>query len=446
MLPHNSFWKSSCLGCIFVEGSTVARPVAGGDPQLSTITRSDGQSSSGSWANPPNHLTSPYWRESYRCGQRTVASCSATHHERFRSTQSCATHISRLSCLQCWQLPSRSSIDSYQSLLLLRHLHHELQYRDRHPHLWFHSAPIVLRESQLCMLPAPWRPRPNRLAVQGAVINAQTRNGKFRGLSSTWTGRVQHPATVGTSMGALLRTHTEITRPSPPVSPLAAQLALLRGSNPFSIVYWSLADMHFPLTEPSVSQVKLPTSSLALFSASDNPSHTATAPPTLFLPSTHARSLLRTRTVACLSLRTSRAPLPLSRHRHSRVHFRNMGLWRGKPFRDNGEINAKGEYTDLFSILVQCTGIVGQPVVDTLFWGRCGKGGACGVMEVSMRRQKRRQKRGDTGETQSTTHGCSRTWRWSEGSKYNLFSRWGCTHGTHVKPFDNHTVKVRISI
>ncbi|KAL8992759.1 MAG: hypothetical protein Q9188_007501 [Gyalolechia gomerana] len=36
-------------------------------------------------------------------------------------------------------------------------------------------------------------------------------------------------------------------------------------------------------------------------------------------------------------------------------------------FRDNGDINAKGEYSDLLSVIVQCTGIMGQAPVDTLF-------------------------------------------------------------------------------
>ncbi|KAL8932139.1 MAG: hypothetical protein Q9211_006503 [Gyalolechia sp. 1 TL-2023] len=36
-------------------------------------------------------------------------------------------------------------------------------------------------------------------------------------------------------------------------------------------------------------------------------------------------------------------------------------------FRDNGDINAKGEYSDLLSVIVQCTGTVGQAPVDTLF-------------------------------------------------------------------------------
>lgn len=36
-------------------------------------------------------------------------------------------------------------------------------------------------------------------------------------------------------------------------------------------------------------------------------------------------------------------------------------------FRDNGDINEKGEYTDLLSIIVQCTGAAGLPPVDTLF-------------------------------------------------------------------------------
>ncbi|KAL8724528.1 MAG: hypothetical protein Q9166_007905 [cf. Caloplaca sp. 2 TL-2023] len=47
--------------------------------------------------------------------------------------------------------------------------------------------------------------------------------------------------------------------------------------------------------------------------------------------------------------------------------FQKFGPVTRKPFRDNGVINAKGEYEDLLSVLVQCTGITGQPVADTLF-------------------------------------------------------------------------------
>ncbi|KAI4233633.1 MAG: hypothetical protein L6R40_007011 [Gallowayella cf. fulva] len=47
--------------------------------------------------------------------------------------------------------------------------------------------------------------------------------------------------------------------------------------------------------------------------------------------------------------------------------FQKFGPVTRKPFRDNGVVNEKGEYEDLLSVQVQCTGIVGQPVVDTLF-------------------------------------------------------------------------------
>ncbi|KAL8661877.1 MAG: hypothetical protein Q9168_008338 [Polycauliona sp. 1 TL-2023] len=47
--------------------------------------------------------------------------------------------------------------------------------------------------------------------------------------------------------------------------------------------------------------------------------------------------------------------------------FQKFGPVTRKPFRDNGEVNEKGEYLDLLSILVQCTGISGQAVTDTLF-------------------------------------------------------------------------------
>ncbi|KAL8706977.1 MAG: hypothetical protein Q9201_000025 [Fulgogasparrea decipioides] len=36
-------------------------------------------------------------------------------------------------------------------------------------------------------------------------------------------------------------------------------------------------------------------------------------------------------------------------------------------YRDNGDINSKGEYSDVLSIIVQCTGITGKAPVDTLF-------------------------------------------------------------------------------
>ncbi|KAL8725622.1 MAG: hypothetical protein Q9181_006343 [Wetmoreana brouardii] len=47
--------------------------------------------------------------------------------------------------------------------------------------------------------------------------------------------------------------------------------------------------------------------------------------------------------------------------------FQKFGPVTRKPFRDNGEINESGEYTDLLSILVQCPGITGQPAGDILF-------------------------------------------------------------------------------
>ncbi|KAL8816853.1 MAG: hypothetical protein Q9223_004205 [Gallowayella weberi] len=37
-----------------------------------------------------------------------------------------------------------------------------------------------------------------------------------------------------------------------------------------------------------------------------------------------------------------------------------------RPFRDNGEVNEKGEWMDLLSVLVQCTGVEGQQVKDTV--------------------------------------------------------------------------------
>ncbi|CAL8579933.1 hypothetical protein XPA_005664 [Xanthoria parietina] len=47
--------------------------------------------------------------------------------------------------------------------------------------------------------------------------------------------------------------------------------------------------------------------------------------------------------------------------------FQKFGPVTRKPFRDNGVLNAKGEWEDRLDILVQCTGITGKPVVDTLF-------------------------------------------------------------------------------
>ncbi|KAL8748744.1 MAG: hypothetical protein Q9184_007111 [Pyrenodesmia sp. 2 TL-2023] len=46
--------------------------------------------------------------------------------------------------------------------------------------------------------------------------------------------------------------------------------------------------------------------------------------------------------------------------------FQKLGPVTRKPYRDNGVINDKGEYEDLLTILVQCTGITGQPVGDTI--------------------------------------------------------------------------------
>ena len=37
------------------------------------------------------------------------------------------------------------------------------------------------------------------------------------------------------------------------------------------------------------------------------------------------------------------------------------------PFRDNGVVNEKGEWEDRLDIVVQCTGIEGREVVDTVF-------------------------------------------------------------------------------
>ncbi|CAO1601863.1 hypothetical protein XANCAGTX0491_005502 [Xanthoria calcicola] len=47
--------------------------------------------------------------------------------------------------------------------------------------------------------------------------------------------------------------------------------------------------------------------------------------------------------------------------------FQKFGPVTRKPFRDNGVLNAKGEWEDRLDVLVQCTGITGKPVVDTLF-------------------------------------------------------------------------------
>ncbi|KAL8704417.1 MAG: hypothetical protein Q9201_002408 [Fulgogasparrea decipioides] len=47
--------------------------------------------------------------------------------------------------------------------------------------------------------------------------------------------------------------------------------------------------------------------------------------------------------------------------------FQKFGPVTRKTYRDNGEIDESGEYTDLLSILVQCTGITGQPAGDILF-------------------------------------------------------------------------------
>ncbi|KAL8847623.1 MAG: hypothetical protein Q9221_007353 [Calogaya cf. arnoldii] len=47
--------------------------------------------------------------------------------------------------------------------------------------------------------------------------------------------------------------------------------------------------------------------------------------------------------------------------------FQKFGPVTRKPFRDGGVLNEKGEWEDRLDILVQCTGITGKPVVDTLF-------------------------------------------------------------------------------
>lgn len=47
--------------------------------------------------------------------------------------------------------------------------------------------------------------------------------------------------------------------------------------------------------------------------------------------------------------------------------FQTYGPVTRAPFRDNGVVNAKGEYEDLLSVIVQCTGTDGQEPVDTLF-------------------------------------------------------------------------------
>ncbi|KAI4273643.1 MAG: hypothetical protein LQ337_004481 [Flavoplaca oasis] len=47
--------------------------------------------------------------------------------------------------------------------------------------------------------------------------------------------------------------------------------------------------------------------------------------------------------------------------------FQKFGPVTRRPFRDNGVRNAKGEWEDRLDILVQCTGIEGREVVDTMF-------------------------------------------------------------------------------
>ena len=47
--------------------------------------------------------------------------------------------------------------------------------------------------------------------------------------------------------------------------------------------------------------------------------------------------------------------------------FQKFGPVTRRIYRDNGEVNAKGEYSDRLDIIVQCTGITGQPVRNTLF-------------------------------------------------------------------------------
>lgn len=47
--------------------------------------------------------------------------------------------------------------------------------------------------------------------------------------------------------------------------------------------------------------------------------------------------------------------------------FQTYGPVTCAPFREIGDSNAKGEYADLLSVIVQCTGTPGQAPVDTLF-------------------------------------------------------------------------------
>lgn len=47
--------------------------------------------------------------------------------------------------------------------------------------------------------------------------------------------------------------------------------------------------------------------------------------------------------------------------------FQKFGPVTRRIFRDSAEVNAKGEYSDTLNIIVQCTGITGQPVRNTLF-------------------------------------------------------------------------------
>lgn len=47
--------------------------------------------------------------------------------------------------------------------------------------------------------------------------------------------------------------------------------------------------------------------------------------------------------------------------------FTKLGPVTWTVYRDNGDVNAKGEYSDILSIIVQCTGVQGKVPLDTLF-------------------------------------------------------------------------------
>ena len=53
---------------------------------------------------------------------------------------------------------------------------------------------------------------------------------------------------------------------------------------------------------------------------------------------------------------------------NSQFNFEQYGPVYWTVYRDNGPINAKGEYSDVLSVIVQCTGVNGQtPSTETLF-------------------------------------------------------------------------------